>query len=121
MGLLLLAHKVMAETLTLTTPETKPTNPTYVISGINERWLPVGQESIEISLLGANGEVKTILYGPLGLVSLSGTIVPASPTGATLLKAQNKMNFSINSRQKRIYQQLTTDGVLIGTVTGAPD
>ena len=109
------------EQLDLTTPETPPANPRYVITGINEVWLPVGQEAIEIRLLGANGEVKTVRYGPTGLLAPTGLVVPGSPTGATLLRAQNKMNFSVTSRQKRIFQQLTTDGALIGTVSGVPD
>lgn len=111
----------MAESLTLTTPEAKPANPKYDIAGIRERWLPLGQEAIEIDLLGQNGEAKTVLYGPLGLIGPTGLIVAGTPTGAALLKAQNKMNFSTISRQKRIYQQLTTDGVLVGSVTGSPD
>lgn len=111
----------MAETLTLTIAETKPANPKYDIAGINETWLPAGQEAIEIRLVGVNGEVKTVLYGPLGLIGPTGLVVPGSPTGATLLKAQNKMNFSVNSRQKRIFQQLITDNVIAGTVTGVPD
>jgi len=111
----------MPEQLDLTTPETTPANPRYVITGINETWLPAGQEAIEIRLLGANGEAKTVRYGPTGLIGPTGLVVPGSSTGATLLKAQNKMNFSVNSRQKRIFQQLTTDGVLLGTVSGVPD
>jgi hypothetical protein len=111
----------MTESITLATPETKPANPKYDISGIRERWLPVGQESFEVELLGQNGEVRTVLYGPLGLIGPTGLVVAGSPTGKFLLDAQNKMNFSVNSRRKRIYQQLTADGVLVGTVTGTPD
>lgn len=106
------------ESITLTQPETKPVNQTYTVTGIIEDWLG---GSIVIQLVGANGEVKSARYGPLGLIGPNGQIVPGTPTGATLLKAQNKMNFSVTSRVKRIYQQLITDGVLAGAVTGAPD
>ena len=70
----------MPETLTLTTPETKPTNPTYMIQGINETWLPVGQETIEILLVGANGEQKRVVYSPLGLIGPTGLVVGGTPS-----------------------------------------
>lgn len=37
------------------------------------------------------------------------------------MKALNLMNFSTNSMQKRILQRLSTDGVLVGAVSGVPD
>jgi hypothetical protein len=112
----------MAETLTLTVAETKPANPKYDIAGINETWLPAGQEAIEIRLLGANGEVRTILYGPLGAINQAGGVVAGSPTGRTLLRQQNKANFSVNSREKAIYNRLSIDfPELAGNVTGVPD
>lgn len=106
------------ETITLTAPETKPANPTYTIVGITEDWQA---GSVEIRLIGANGETRTAFYGAQGLIGANGQIVSGSPTGATILKAQNKMNFSTTSRVKRIYQQLLADGVLAGAVTGVPD
>jgi hypothetical protein len=112
----------MAESLTLTTAETKPANPKYDIAGINETWLPAGAEAIEIRLLGANGEVRTILYGPLGAINQAGGVVAGSPTGRTLLRQQNKANFTATSRVRQIYVRLSTDfPELAGAVTGVPD
>lgn len=38
-----------------------------------------------------------------------------------MMKWMNTANFSVNSMHKRILQKLSNDGVLPGTVTGAPD
>ena len=38
-----------------------------------------------------------------------------------MMKWMNTANFSTNSMQKRILQKLSNDGVISGTVTGAPD
>jgi len=38
-----------------------------------------------------------------------------------LMVALNKANLTIKSLQKRILEQLTTDGLLLGTVNGTPE
>ena len=41
-----------------------------------------------------------------------------NPTGAALLTALNRANFTVNSLIKAVYNRLITDGVVTGTVTG---
>ena len=54
----------------------------------------------------------------------TGEIKQFSYTGGpaqTLMIGLNKANFSTNSFQKRVMQQLVNDGKLAGTVSGTPD
>lgn len=101
------------ENLTLTNPEVTPqiTTANYHVIAIQLYW---EQQTIIITLRGDNGELKTFTYG--------GPAPDDNRAKATqLMIALNKMNFSVNSLQKRVIQQLVNDGFIAGTVTGTPD
>lgn len=108
----------MSEQITLTIPETKPNNTGYKIASIMEDWIA---GTITLQLIGLNGEARVCKYGPNGLTRSNGTVNATAPTGETLLRQQNRANFSSNSRQKAIFNRLITDGELTGIVTGIPD
>lgn len=104
------------ELLTLTAPEVQPQVVTanYQIAYINFNW---ESPTIVIGLRGENGELKVFTYG-----GNNPDNTPADRTKArNLMIALNKMNFTTNSLQKRVIQQLVTDGFIAGTVTGTPD
>lgn len=104
------------ESLTLTTPEVTPQliTSTYILVSLYFEW---ERTTITINLRGANGELKTFIYG-----GNEPTTPQADKTKATnLMIALNKMNFSTVSLQKRVITQLITDGLISGTVTGTPD
>lgn len=44
----------------------------------------------------------------------------STPTGAALLTSLNRGNFTTNSLIKAVYNRLTADGVISGTVSGVP-
>lgn len=104
------------EKLTLTVPEVKPEISTtaYEIAFINLGW---EASTIVIGLRGENGELKVFTYGGNNPDNTAADRTKAR----NLMIALNKMNFTTNSLQKRVIQQLVTDGFIAGTVTGTPD
>ena len=92
------------EEVALTTPITTPSITAWQVSILHLDW---GASQITIKLKGPNGETK--------LHSYSGA------TALTMMVALNKANLTANSLHKRVLNQLITDGVVLGTVTGTPD
>lgn len=102
------------EQFNLTTAETVPAKSTaiYKVVGINLDW---EQKFIGIKLRGENNEIKVFTYG-------GSSSDDASRTKAiNLMIAFNKVNLSVKSLHKRIIEQLVSDGLLTGTITGTPD
>lgn len=96
----------MAEQIDLTTPEAKPANPSYHLERLT---LDIDAGTIHVQLKGANGEALSKVYDK-----------STTPTGAALLSALNTSNNSTTSLIKRVYQRLTADGVIAGTISGTP-
>lgn len=96
----------MAEQIDLAVVETKPSNATYHLERLT---LDIDAGTIYVQLKGANGEALSKMYDKT-----------TTPTGATLLTALNTSNNSVTSLIRRVYQRLTTDGVLAGTISGVP-
>lgn len=72
--------------------------------------IDVGNSRIKVDLKCNNGDVVSKVY--------DGT---TNPSGATLLSQLNTSNNSAGtSLIRRIYNRLTADGVLTGSVTGTP-
>jgi hypothetical protein len=108
------------ETITLTTPETKPSNAEYRLGRLT---IDADAGTIHIQLKGQNGEAKSCLYH-----------ADTTPTGTFLLTALNKANLSTayagnattGSLKQRIFHRLVVLGEgaavcsagLAGTVTG---
>jgi hypothetical protein len=119
--LLLTPTLVAQERITLTTPETTPSNTTYRIERFN---LDVDAGVVAIYLLGVNGEAVNCQYA-----------ATTNPTGAFLITALNKANLSLayagnattGSLRQRIFHRLVVMGEsatvctkpLTGTLTGA--
>jgi hypothetical protein len=95
----------MAEQLDLTTPivESKTTR-NYKVVFIQ---MDIELKTIVIHVKSDLSERKEILY--TGQVAVD------------YVKFINTANFSVKSLNKWILQRLSTDGVLVGTVSGAPD
>ena len=94
----------MAELFTLTTPVTPPTLSSYSVRYIGfDRDLP----RIEVRLKGNNGEDFRHTY--------------QSTTASALMNMLNTKNFTSTSMHSEILKRLKADGVLDGTVGGAPD
>lgn len=89
----------MAEKVTLTTPVAD-----YEVSALDLQWTA---RRIVITLVNSRGD--TFLHEIL------------DPQATTLMVALNKANLTANSLHRRIMQQLITDGVIAGTISGAPD
>lgn len=96
----------MAELVTLTTAEPAPATTVYQLGRV---LLDVTTLTVRIELVGDTGKPKVIIYGPT-----------TTPTGATILHALNTGNFSTTSLAKKIYQQLQSDGLIPGTISGTP-
>ena len=95
----------MAEKLSLTTPITAPTITEYVVDGLRIRW---AAEEIVVTLLGPNGEERVERY--------------SGDEALTRMRALNKANLTVKSLQRRVLEQLVTDGKLPGgSVSGSPD
>jgi|RhiMethySRZTD1v2_1073278.scaffolds.fasta_scaffold576679_2 hypothetical protein len=95
----------MAEQLDLTAPITYPSTTYYKVAELRlQRESP---SSIYVRLKGTNGEHFDHLY--------------EGATALNLIIALNKANLTTNSLEKRILNQLITDGFLSGTVSGSPD
>lgn len=94
-----------AEQIDLATPHVVDPRSTsqFRISNVHFDW---DSKKITIVVIG-NGISKTFIY--------SGT------QAQNMLIALNKANLSTNSLHKRIFNQLTSDGLLDGTVSGTPD
>jgi hypothetical protein len=104
----------MAETVTLTTPITKPSQTTV---RLERMILDIETKSITIQWLGTNNEAGSAVYPTPGPADH-----PAQPTGATLLNQLNTANLSTKSLVKRVLERLQTDGYLpAGTISGTPD
>jgi hypothetical protein len=102
------------EQLNLTTAETIPQAITssYKVITIGLYW---EQQYIVICLRGDNGKIKQFTYGGLDANATEKT------KAANLMIALNKANLSTISLQKRILNQLISDGLISGTVTGVVD
>lgn len=92
----------MAEALTLTTPETKPSNTAYAVRRLELNW---GDAVVDIFLTGVNGESRSFQY--------------TGVTATNLMIALNKANLSTRSLNQRVFDRLIADGLLVGTVTGS--
>lgn len=98
----------MAEQINLTSPIVPPTINFYKVVGlVLNRGLASNEAEIAITLAGPNGERVQFYYSGL--------------TAFNLIVALNKMNLSVISLERRILNQLISDGKLVGTVTGTPD
>ena len=95
------------ETTTLTTPVAKPSQTTCRVDRIT---LDLTQKSIGVQILGNNDEAISKVYD-----------ATTTPTGASLLSALNTANLTTNSFIKRVLTRLATDGICVGTVSGAPE
>lgn len=102
------------EELVLTDPIVVPAKTTdkYKVIRLNLDWLGKAPTATVaglavITLQDNNGEVTTYHY--------------EGQQAVDFIKFINTGNFSVNSLHKRILQKLSTDGLLPGTVTGAPD
>ena len=106
--LTLLATPVSAaETTTLTTPVTRPSQTACRVDRIT---LDITAKTIYIQVLGNNDEATSKVYD-----------ATTTPTGQTLLTSLNTANLTSNSLLKRVLNRLSTDGVCVGTVTGTPE
>ena len=122
LGLIGLSLSAMAqERITLTTPESYPSNAQYRVHRVV---LDVESAEISIALIGQRGEKVSCLY--------SGT---TTPTGSTLLTGLNKANLSTGyagnattgSLIQRIFHRLGVLGesatvcnkAIVGTLTGS--
>jgi hypothetical protein len=118
--LIMVAPVAGQEKITLTTPETKPSNAEYRLERLT---IDADAGTIHIQLKGQNGEAKSCLYHSA-----------TTPTGATLIVGLNKANLSTayagnattGSLKQRIFHRLVVMGEgaavcsngLAGTVTG---
>jgi hypothetical protein len=96
----------MAESLVLTDPEVTPqvvTTEYHVVFLLKD----TEQARLVVHVRGTNGERKVFTY--------------EDDQAIAFIKQLNKSNNSTKSEQRRILEQLTADGHLVGTVTGTPD
>lgn len=121
-GLCLIATVVVAEErINLTVPDQVRAGTTsYRISEFNMNWI---QGHISIELLGENGEIKTVQYRDVDVVTeIDGEFVTTvDRQGRALMVAMNTMDFSSVSLNRRIMNRLLADGHLVGAVSGVPD
>lgn len=104
------------EDLVLTAPEVIPqiTTATYRLVGLFLDW---ERTTIVVRLRGANGETKSFTYGG----NDPSTSQAEKTKALNLMIGLNKANLSIKSLQRRVLEQLTADGLLVGGVSGTPD
>jgi hypothetical protein len=103
----------MAELLTLTTPDTKPTITTWRVKNL---FFDVDTPSIKVDIASNTGESYTWRY----VVSETVTVADIR----TALSFINQGKFMVNqgkSLQKWILDRMSTMGVKVGTVSGAVD
>tara|TARA_Y100000310_G_scaffold225674_1_gene227746 strand:+ start:425 stop:730 length:306 start_codon:yes stop_codon:yes gene_type:complete len=100
----------MAEQLDLTTPiPATPGIDSYTVLGLHLNWARTAEDAnIKAILLADNGDQDSRLLAE-------------GAAARTLMAALNKADLSSNSLQKRVLQKLIDDGVIPGTVSGAPD
>jgi len=98
---------VMAqEQLDLSAPDqVKAGTSVYTVSRLTLDW---ENGYIYISLLGSNGETKTVTY-------------ERDAGGPALMKTLNKVDLSTKSLHRRIMEKMVADGHLVGTVSGTPE
>lgn len=90
------------ESVDIATPISK-----YHVAHLSLQW--AGSDSlISITLLSSDNRTQ---------ISHSYTGV----TAETMIKQLNKANLSTKSLQLRIMERLVLDGVIVGTISGAPD
>lgn len=97
----------MAEQIDLTTPY----DPT-----------PVTAAKFLIARLDLNWRAASIVIEVFDSTSgLSRTFTYEGATATSLMVSLNKANLSTKSLQKRVLEQLVSDGKLAGTISGTPD
>lgn len=91
------------EKLDLTVPEVKPATTSWTITTIQMYW---DAKIVHVRLRDSNGEETVFEY-----------------TGDEAVTVLNDLNNpkDAGSLQKRVLQQLATDGFLSGTISGVPD
>lgn len=90
------------ETLTISSPP--PQQTTWRVNEVYFNW---DAQSIQVGLKGTNGEAKHHAY--------------TGATAQSLLVSLNKANLSTTSLHRRIINQLVSDGIIAGSVSGSPD
>jgi hypothetical protein len=107
------------EELVLTEPIVKPevTVPERVSSTYRVMAITLNLEAVSPSS-GEPGFVHIVLRDNLNAPF---THTYEGQVATDMIKALNKANLTTKSMHKRILEKLSTDGVLPGTVTGAPD
>jgi hypothetical protein len=107
------------EELTLTTPEVTPE---VVKNKYHVVLFSMDHEAVAMAApppaMSEPGVVRITLKDNLG-----GTLTHqyVGKTAIDFIKFINTANFTTNSLHKRILQRLTTDGIIVGTVSGTPD
>jgi hypothetical protein len=113
--LLLLALALLAlsigpraqEAVTLTTPQV-----------VTTAALHVGYVGIDLDNARIVAQIENATNTVVTVKTYDSTTVP---TGATLLTALNRGNFTVNSMMKAVYARLQTDGVIpAGAIAGTP-
>lgn len=94
----------MAETLSLASPIAAPALTNYAISKLVFDWEGA---MIVIDLRGQNGERATYRYN--------------GSKATSLMNALSKANLTVKSLPRHVYEQLSDDGFVVGTVVGTPD
>lgn len=94
----------MAETITLTTPAVPEVVTLYQVVYLELDW---EHARIVVKLLAPDG--KRIAHNYTGLAA------------TTLMRQLNKVDLSAMSLHRRILQRLVADGVIVGSIAGAPD
>lgn len=92
------------EKIDLSTPIQAPSITTYTVMRLEMDW-PNG--TVHIGLADQLGGTKSFSY--------------TGASATTMIKALNTSNFSVKSLQKRILEQLVSDGKLDGVISGVPD
>jgi hypothetical protein len=107
------------EKLTLTTPVSQLSILDWQVIEIalnREDW------RVTVILKSNVGERRACSWStaPDGLRCTAGFVNLSAPSGRTLMIALNKANLSTVSLERRVYNQLVTDGAFVGSVTGTP-
>lgn len=95
----------MAEQLDLASPaQAAPGTVTWTPVVLNLNWL---RALIKVSFVGDNGELTSIHYEGAAAIAL--------------MTSLNKADLSVKSLHRRIMETVIADGMLSGTISGAPD
>lgn len=92
------------EKLQLTAPIAPPSISDWAITSMRMDWETA---NITVELKGTNGERQAFSYD--------------GATALNLIRALNTANLSTKSLQRRIFERLISDNLLVGTVAGIPD